>query len=221
MLICTPDHWHALPTIAAFQAGKDVYVEKPLATTIGEGRADARCRARARPHRADGHALAQRRALREAVEMVQVGQDRQGAAGALLGLSRLGARHAAIRPTARSPAGRRLRHVARTGAPAAVQQEPLPFQFPLVLGLCRRPDDGLGRPPDQHRAVGDGAGVAEERRLVRRQVRSCRTTPRRRTRRSRSTISRPTRSSGSTRCSAASGPTAASTASCSPVPMRR
>ena len=37
-LICTPDHWHALPTIAACQAGKDVYVEKPLATSIGESR---------------------------------------------------------------------------------------------------------------------------------------------------------------------------------------
>ena len=37
-LICTPDHWHALPTLAALQAGKDVYVEKPLATSIGEGR---------------------------------------------------------------------------------------------------------------------------------------------------------------------------------------
>jgi predicted dehydrogenase len=38
-LICTPDHWHALPTIAACRSGKDVYVEKPLATSIGEGRA--------------------------------------------------------------------------------------------------------------------------------------------------------------------------------------
>jgi len=38
ILVCTPDHWHALPTIAACQAGKDVYVEKPLATSIGEGR---------------------------------------------------------------------------------------------------------------------------------------------------------------------------------------
>jgi predicted dehydrogenase len=39
VLVCTPDHWHALPTIMAIRAGRDVYVEKPLATTIGEGRA--------------------------------------------------------------------------------------------------------------------------------------------------------------------------------------
>jgi len=37
--IGTPDHWHALPAIMACQAGKDVYVEKPLAISIGEGRA--------------------------------------------------------------------------------------------------------------------------------------------------------------------------------------
>jgi predicted dehydrogenase len=37
----TPDHWHAIISIAAAQAGKDIYCQKPLGVTIAEGRAIA------------------------------------------------------------------------------------------------------------------------------------------------------------------------------------
>ncbi|MBY0232678.1 MAG: Gfo/Idh/MocA family oxidoreductase [Gemmataceae bacterium] len=39
VLVDTPDHWHALPAIAAMEAGADVWVQKPISVDIAEGKA--------------------------------------------------------------------------------------------------------------------------------------------------------------------------------------
>ena len=38
VVIVTPDHWHALQSVDAAKAGKDIYCEKPVSVTIQEGR---------------------------------------------------------------------------------------------------------------------------------------------------------------------------------------
>ena len=38
VIVATPEHWHGIPMIMACEAGKDVYVEKPISHTIYEGR---------------------------------------------------------------------------------------------------------------------------------------------------------------------------------------
>ncbi len=72
--IATPDHWHVPISIAAMEAGKDVYCEKPLSNTISEGRAlvDATERQGAVfQHGTQLHSLA---AVRRACELVRNGR---------------------------------------------------------------------------------------------------------------------------------------------------
>lgn len=74
VVIATPDHWHALMTILACQAGKDVYVEKPVSHTIREGE---RMLAAAAHHRRVVQTGLQQRSgeqFRSAVEFVRSGQ---------------------------------------------------------------------------------------------------------------------------------------------------
>ncbi|MPY89387.1 MAG: gfo/Idh/MocA family oxidoreductase [Luteitalea sp.] len=74
VVVATPDHWHALPTIMACEAGKDVYVEKPISHNIVEGRqmVDA-----ARTHKRIVQVGTQQRSglhFQEAVDMVREGK---------------------------------------------------------------------------------------------------------------------------------------------------
>jgi predicted dehydrogenase len=65
VLIATPDHWHALPMIAAVESGADVYVQKPISIDIAEGKAmlDA-----ARKHRRTVQVGTQRRSTPHLIE---------------------------------------------------------------------------------------------------------------------------------------------------------
>jgi predicted dehydrogenase len=74
VMIATPDHWHALPAIRAFQAGKDVFVEKPLSYSIGEGRAMVKAaRANQRVSQVGIHIHNHTPNYRRAVELVKSG----------------------------------------------------------------------------------------------------------------------------------------------------
>jgi len=65
VIVGTPDHWHALPTIAAIEAGADVYVQKPISIDVAEGAAMV---AAARKHKRVVQVGMQRRSTPHLVE---------------------------------------------------------------------------------------------------------------------------------------------------------
>jgi predicted dehydrogenase len=72
--LATPDHWHALQTIWACQAGKDVYVEKPMSWCVEEGRRAVQA---ARKHNRIVQVGSQYRSntlIQEAVNLIQEGK---------------------------------------------------------------------------------------------------------------------------------------------------
>lgn len=71
--ICTPDHWHALQTIWACQAGKDVYVEKPVCYNISEGRKMVQA-ARKYNRIVMGGQLRSSKAAKEAIKFIHEGK---------------------------------------------------------------------------------------------------------------------------------------------------
>src|SRR5262249_28668546 len=74
--VATPNHWHALATVCACQAGKDVYVEKPMSHLVAEGR---RCiEAAQKYNRIVQHGTQQRSSTSRAAEIAAVQSGKYG-----------------------------------------------------------------------------------------------------------------------------------------------
>ena len=73
VVIATPNHWHALATIWALQAGKHVYVEKPSSHTVWEGRKMVEAAARYNKAVQVGTMNRSRPAVREAIKFLRDG----------------------------------------------------------------------------------------------------------------------------------------------------
>ena len=75
VVVVTPDHWHAIPTVRAFETGKDVFVEKPLSYSVAEGRmmADASLKYK-RVSQMGNHIHNDHANYRRVVELVQSGR---------------------------------------------------------------------------------------------------------------------------------------------------
>ena len=131
--IAAPDHWHALMTIWACQAGKDVYVEKPISHNIVEGR---RMIDAARRYNRIVQVGTQRRSgavLGKAVQFLRDG----GLGTVYAGKTVVYRPRDPIGVVADSPVppGVQLRSVARAGAVTSVQRKPFPLSLALVLGI--------------------------------------------------------------------------------------
>ena len=168
VVVASPDHWHAMLTIMACAAGKDVYVEKPLTVFIDEGKWMIQAMNKykrivvvgtQRNHN-PGHQTAKKIFESGALGKIQMVKLAAGGRNVSPGFGKT--------RVADPPDRFRLRHVARPGAQAALPGASRPVPFPLVLGLFGRPVDQPGSPQRLGVSIGHGSEGPDQGRGVRR-----------------------------------------------------
>ena len=162
--IATPNHWHSLMAIWACQAGKDVYVEKPISHNVWEGRKVVEAAAKYNRIVQAGTQSRSDEALLELAAYLRSGATRQDPAGARL-LLQAAREHRQGRGPAADPRGRQLRPVLRAGAARAAAARAAALRLALGLGHRQRRHRQPGRPPDGHVPLVARRGDAAQKRV--------------------------------------------------------
>ena len=170
VVIATPDHWHAIPTILACQAGKDVYCEKPLTHRIVEGRAVVTAAEKHKRVTQMGNLIHAGENYHRVVEIVRSG---------ILGtISKTRVWMAADRSGLGKPAdcdppsGCDYDFWLGPAPVRAFNPNRFTVQLALVLGLRRRPADRLLLPHRRPCPLGDGGRRSQDRGRQRRAIRT-------------------------------------------------
>ena len=142
VVVTTPNHWHALVTIWACQAGKDVYVQKPASYNIFEGR--KMVEAAGKYHRIvqcpNGSRLQR---LRGSAGFRAPGKPRQGRDGSPRAFFTPRQHRQSERPAA-GPVHARLRSLVRSGSDPAADAPELALRLALAMALRQRRAGELG-----------------------------------------------------------------------------
>ena len=158
VFVSTPDHWHAIASILACQAGKDVFCEKPLTHNIREGRTMVNA---ARKYNRVLQTGSQQRSaphFAKIVELIRGGHIGKVSVVDCWNVNNQSPRGYGKPPDSAPPDGMDWDMFLGPAPKVAYNRNRFHLQLPLVLGLLRRLDDGLGRASHGHRPLGDERG---------------------------------------------------------------
>ena len=152
--IATPNHWHSLAAIWAMQAGKDVYVEKPVSHNVSEGRRAVQTAARHKRICQTGMQSRSSEGMQEAMVYLRAGQARRGEAGPRTVLQTACVDRSEGRLSAAE--GSRLRLVERARPDFAADPAEISLRLALAMALRQRRHRQSGRASNGHRPLGAG-----------------------------------------------------------------